>query len=134
MAQDDAVWHALIGDEEQGPLSHAQMLAHLRDGTLDGSDLVWRPGLNDWLPLRDVREFWQPPRAPARQPQVEPPPLPLPGSTAQPEEKWSLWGAASAGLMPSAAVLWISALTTESYKLASYAHSPSIDSVAYLFG
>jgi hypothetical protein len=55
-------------------------------------------------------------------------------STDQPGEKWSLWGAASGGLALSAATLWMGALTTESYKLASYAHTPTADSVAYLLG
>lgn len=147
MAQNE-VWHALIGDEAHGPISRAQMLAYLRGGTLDGNDLVWRPGFEDWRPLKEVREFWRPPARsqqqthdPARRPPVNrdvvaPPPLPVEvrRPTNERGEKWGLWSAASAGLTLSAATLVISVLTTESYRLASYVHSPTADSLAYLFG
>jgi hypothetical protein len=60
MPQHDAVWHALSGDQKHGPMSRAQVMAYLRDGTLGGSDFVWRPGFEDWVPLREVRELSQP--------------------------------------------------------------------------
>jgi hypothetical protein len=56
----DAVWHALIGDQEHGPMSRAQVLAYLRSGTLKGNDLVWRPGFEKWLLLHNALTlgFW----------------------------------------------------------------------------
>lgn len=146
----EAIWHALVGNEEQGPMSRTQVLAYLRGGTLTGDDLVWRPGFEDWLPLREIQEFWLPPArsqpptyVAARQPvsgndevAFAPPPLPveIAGPSQQQGEKWSLWGAASAGLVLSAATLVIGALSKDGYSLASYAHTPAADSLAYLFG
>ncbi|MET4181728.1 Trp operon repressor [Bradyrhizobium sp. JR7.2] len=143
----DVIWHALIGDEEHGPMSQAQVLAYLRGGTLTGDDLVWRPGFEEWLPVRDIKEFWRPPARsqrptyePAHQTAVNydtaPPPLPLEVAPPinQQGEKWSLWGAASAGLVLSAATLAIGALSKDGYSLASYAHTPTANSLAYLFG
>ncbi|WP_018459718.1 DUF4339 domain-containing protein [Bradyrhizobium sp. WSM4349] len=145
----DVIWHALIGDEEHGPMSQAQVLAYLRGGTLTGDDLVWRPGFEGWLPLREIQEFWRPPARnqrptyePAHQPAVNhdpaSPSLPLQVAELvhQQGEKWSLWGAAIAGLVLSAATLAIGALTSEreSYSLASYTHTPAADSIVYIFG
>ncbi|MBR0748231.1 DUF4339 domain-containing protein [Bradyrhizobium japonicum] len=88
MAQNE-VWHALIGDQAHGPIGRAQVLAYLRGNTFDGNNLVWRPGCEDWRPLREVQEFWQPPACsqqqtyePARRPAVNrdvvvPRPLPV---------------------------------------------------------
>jgi hypothetical protein len=76
MSQYDAIWHALIGDEQRGPMSRAQVMAHLRDGSLGENDFVWRPGFEDWVPLREVREFWNPPSRSERKPEVVSPPLP----------------------------------------------------------
>src|SRR6185437_5476425 len=45
-----------------------------------------------------------------------------------------LWGAASVGLVLSATTLWMGALTTEGYELASYAYAPTADSISYLLG
>ncbi|MFK4720534.1 hypothetical protein ABIE89_001634 [Bradyrhizobium niftali] len=123
-------------------MSHAQVLAYLREGTLTGDNLVWRPGFEGWLPLGEIEEFWRPP-ARSERPTYEPvhhaaapPPLPIEPAERvnQRGEKWSLWGAASAGLILSAATLGMGALTRESYSLASYAHTPAADSLAYLFG
>jgi hypothetical protein len=144
----DAVWHALIGDQEHGPMSRAQVLAYLRSGTLKGNDLVWRPGFEKWLLLREVQEFWQPPPLSQQQAYgptpvqaadsdvVAPSPLPLEvnGPMHELDERWSLWGAASVGLVLSVATLWMGALTTEGYELASYAHAPTADSISYLLG
>jgi hypothetical protein len=40
----------------------------------------------------------------------------------------------NAGLELSVVTLWLGAFTTEGYRLASCAHSPTADSVGYLFG
>lgn len=127
-------------------MSHAQVLAYLREGTLTGDNLVWRPGFEGWLPLGEIQEFWRPPSRSQRptyemaqtvvRDETAPPSLPLEAlaPSNQQGEKWSLWGAASAGLLLSAATLGIGALTRESYNLASYTHTPAADSLAYLFG
>ncbi len=131
-------------------MSRTQVLAYLRGGALTGDDLVWRPGFEDWLPLREIQEFWLPPArgqsarygAPNQpitdkdETALAPPALPVEaeGPRDQQDEKWSLWGAASAGLVLSVATLVIGALSKDGYSLASYVHTPTADSLAYLFG
>jgi len=131
-------------------MSRTQVLAYLRGGTLTGDDLVWRPGFENWLPLREIQEFWLPPArsqpstygrpyqpvADRGEAALAPPPLPVEahGARNQQDEKWSLWGAASAGLVLSVATLVIGALSKDGYSLASYAHTPTANSLAYLFG
>src|SRR5579871_3079675 len=76
MSQHEAIWHTLVGYEQRGPMSRAEVMAYLCDGSLGENDLVWRPGFEDWVPLREVREFWSPPSRPERKPEAVPPPLP----------------------------------------------------------
>ena len=133
-------------------MSRAQVMAYLRDGTLDGSDLVWRPGFENWLPLREVREFWKPPTEPERLRSVAPPPLPVESSgTARTDktwqapllidpryhpadEKWSLWGAATTGLAFSSITLWVSEIPRGGYLLANLGYIPNADLIGTLIG
>jgi hypothetical protein len=85
-SEDDAIWHALIDDVQRGPLRRSQVLASVRDGTIDGADLVWRPGFENWVPLREVREFWSPPSRPERKSEAVPPPLPQVDVPTTPQE------------------------------------------------
>ncbi len=55
-------WHVIIDGAQRGPLSRAQVLEHLHDGQLVGSDLIWRPGFSDWKPVSELADFCQPPR------------------------------------------------------------------------
>ncbi|MFK4507071.1 DUF4339 domain-containing protein [Bradyrhizobium daqingense] len=64
-------WHVIMRGEQHGPLSRDQVLQHLQDGQLVGTDLIWRPGFSDWKPVSELAQFWQPPR---REPSS--PPLP----------------------------------------------------------
>jgi hypothetical protein len=152
------LWYYAEGEKTRGPLSIDELIPLLVRISDPRRIMIWRHGLDDWKPVDEVREVAQqvfrppplkpgpPPIPPASAPLVRQPVVdaedtahfkdvkPELGPIGQSEEKWSLWGAASVGLVLSAALLWMSALTTQSYKPASYAHSPSVDSVAYLFG
>jgi hypothetical protein len=66
--KDDAVWHVATDNVQQGPMKRSEILAKLRDGTIDGATLVWRPGFEGWLPLREVSEFSTPPPEGKRSP------------------------------------------------------------------
>jgi hypothetical protein len=143
------LWYYAEGEETRGPLSIDELIPLLVRISDPRRIMIWRHGFDDWKPVEEVREVAQ---QVFRPPPLKPGPPPIPPASAplvrepvvasedaaqlgpieHSEEKWSLWGAANAGLVFSAALLWMSALTTESYKLA--AHSPSVDSVAYLFG
>jgi len=68
------VWHVIIDGEQRGPLSRDQILEHLHDGQLVGSDLIWRPGFSNWKQVRELAEFWQPPPSPPSLPVPAKPP------------------------------------------------------------
>ena len=62
MAGQEAVWHVVVDDNQYGPLTKGQVLEYLRDESLVGSDLIWRPGYPDWKSISEISDFWQPPR------------------------------------------------------------------------
>jgi GYF domain 2 len=135
-SEDDAIWHILINGAQRGPLRRSQLLASLRDGTVNGAGLVWRPGFENWLPLRDVREFWDPPSPPEHEPETvaSPPPLQADVPVAHFFRKWSLWGAATIGLALASVVLAMSAFTTQGYMLANVGYAPSAGLIGELIG
>jgi uncharacterized protein (TIGR00266 family) len=50
-------WYMAIGGHQVGPVSEAEVLTSLRNGTLDGDTLVFTQGFKDWTPLRQVPEL-----------------------------------------------------------------------------
>jgi predicted Zn finger-like uncharacterized protein len=50
----DAVWHAVINGDQQGPFAPQQLGEMLTAGTLDWDAYVWCEGFDNWLPMRDV--------------------------------------------------------------------------------
>jgi uncharacterized protein (TIGR00266 family) len=50
-------WYMAIGGHPVGPVSRDDVVANLRNGTIDGSTLVYRQGLATWTPLKDVPEL-----------------------------------------------------------------------------
>lgn len=50
-------WYHAREGRQQGPFGLEQMRALVRGGQLAPEDLVWRQGLPDWLPLREVPEL-----------------------------------------------------------------------------
>jgi GYF domain 2 len=139
------IWHVIIDGEQRGPLSRAQVLEHLHDGQLVGSDLIWRPGFSDWKPVSELADFWQPPR---RGPSL-PPPLPAPTELsgrnddhsddapatpliALPNKKWSIWKAASAGLTLSLFTLAIQVASGRGFEIANLVQTASVATVVQL--
>ncbi len=47
-------WYYAVGDERRGPLSDTEFQVLLSNGTVRPDTLVWRDGMPDWLPHRDV--------------------------------------------------------------------------------
>jgi hypothetical protein len=86
VAEQDAIWHVIIDDEQRGPLSRDQILEYLHDGQLVGSDLIWRPGFSDWKSLNEVTGFWQPPPLRPRSLVTPHRENPLPAATETTEE------------------------------------------------
>jgi GYF domain 2 len=128
----EAIWHVVIRDQRHGPLSKAQVLQYLRDGTLTGSDLIWRPGFPQWKPVQES-DFWQVPQRASVGTAVtdhEPPETQAPAA----REKWSLWKSANIGLLVSAFVLLVQIATGRGFQLANYAHTGSAETIASLIG
>ena len=50
----EAIWFFADGDEERGPVTEAQIRALIGTGNLRPDDLVWREGLEDWVPAREL--------------------------------------------------------------------------------
>jgi hypothetical protein len=50
-------WLVRAGNEELGPLSESDLVAWAKAGRLRSGDLVWRTGMPEWLPARQVPEF-----------------------------------------------------------------------------
>lgn len=48
-------WHVIIGGEESGPLTDAQLRELARSGRLSRRDPIWREGLADWVPAERVK-------------------------------------------------------------------------------
>ena len=47
-------WYAVIDGDRAGPITSDEVAAYVGEGVLDGESYVWRSGLDDWKPLRDV--------------------------------------------------------------------------------
>jgi uncharacterized protein (TIGR00266 family) len=68
----DAAWYMAIGGRQVGPVTADDILANLRNGSIDAATLVFGPGLADWRPLREVPQLAG--QAGAVAPKAPPPP------------------------------------------------------------
>ena len=50
-------WYMAIGGHQVGPVSQDEILANLRNGSIDSDTLVFTSGMPNWQPLRDVPAF-----------------------------------------------------------------------------
>jgi hypothetical protein len=42
---------------QQGPVPKDELLTQIRRGEIDGTNLVWREGMTDWMPLSSIPEL-----------------------------------------------------------------------------
>ncbi|WP_159055929.1 DUF4339 domain-containing protein, partial [Thermobifida fusca] len=63
-------WYLAVNGQQQGPFPTAALHSHVANGTLTPDTLVWKNGMAQWTPARQVPEL-----APFFTPQG-PPPLP----------------------------------------------------------
>jgi predicted Zn finger-like uncharacterized protein len=47
-------WYAVIDGDRAGPITSDEVAAYVNEGVLDGDSYVWRSGLDDWEPLKDI--------------------------------------------------------------------------------
>ncbi len=52
----EIVWHVAIDDQDVGPLALGELGRHIESGRVDRDSLVWKVGMDDWLPAGDVTE------------------------------------------------------------------------------
>jgi hypothetical protein len=50
----EAIWYYAQGDKEQGPVTLVQIKALIQAGKIKPDDLVWKDGMEDWLPAKTV--------------------------------------------------------------------------------
>ncbi|MFM7055995.1 MAG: DUF4339 domain-containing protein [Planctomycetota bacterium] len=50
----ETVWFYAKGGSRNGPIAETELLALIRAGQLEGSDLVWNEQLESWTPLRQI--------------------------------------------------------------------------------
>ena len=50
-------WYMAIGGHQVGPVSQDEILANLRNGSIDRDTLVFTSGMPNWQPLKDVPAF-----------------------------------------------------------------------------
>ena len=55
MSQQD--WFMAIGGHQVGPVTRDDVVTNLRNGTVDGNTLVFKAGMSNWTPLKDVPEL-----------------------------------------------------------------------------
>jgi len=52
-------WYMAIGGHQVGPVSQDDVVTNLRNGTIDGSTLVFTAGMSNWTPLKNVPQLAQ---------------------------------------------------------------------------
>ncbi len=50
-------WYMAMGGHQVGPVSHAEVVASLQNGTINGDTLVFTGGMATWAPMKDVAAF-----------------------------------------------------------------------------
>ncbi|HEX4382941.1 MAG TPA: DUF4339 domain-containing protein [Myxococcales bacterium] len=90
MARDAAVWFVMIGGQQAGPMSRAEVGLEFATGAIDGETYVWKEGMSGWLPGAEVPELaqlFEPEAAGARSKPPPPPPAALkPKAAKKPAE------------------------------------------------
>ena len=139
----EAIWHVIIGErqEQEGPLTEAQVLAYLEGGMLAGGDLIWRSGFKGWKQVSEIEEFRLPEEQGALREPAQTPVLAAPERSYQPDEgepedgaKWSLWKSANIGLLLSALTLLAQIVGGHGFQLANDAHTASAETISLLIG
>ena len=85
-------WYYGKSGQQFGPISESTLRARIAVGEIDRNDLIWTDGMAQWLPLREMPEFFEAPT---------PPPLTMVGGTPPefPEQSDSPYAPPMSGLM-----------------------------------
>ena len=52
-----AQWYMAVGGHQVGPVTEDEILANIRNGSVDAETLVFADGMGSWTPLKDVPRF-----------------------------------------------------------------------------
>ena len=52
-------WYMAIGGHQVGPVSAAEIVSNVKNGSIDGGTLVFTAGMSNWTPLQQVPQFAQ---------------------------------------------------------------------------
>lgn len=88
------VWYYAVGNEQKGPVTEADLKIQFATNRLTGETLIWKEGMDNWLPASQVPGFilLPPPLSPvAAAPVASSAPPSNPAST-EPVTMSSLWG------------------------------------------
>ena len=61
-----AIWYFADGEMERGPITEAQLRTLIGTDNLSAEDLVWKEGMDDWVPVKEVPGLFDEKSAPAR--------------------------------------------------------------------
>src|SRR5690606_14271119 len=88
-------YYLLEAGQQIGPLTRVQVLERLASGASQGSDLVWKTGLDDWTQIDSLDELNPARGGPPPPPPPPPPEQTTPSGSSEQEEKLSsiLFGA-----------------------------------------
>jgi hypothetical protein len=73
------IWYFADGDVERGPITEAQLRTLIGTGNLAAEDLVWKEGMEDWMPAGEVPGLFDEQPAPPGSEEPE-----LPAEEAEP--------------------------------------------------
>ena len=63
---DEAQWYMAIGGHQVGPVTAAEIISNVKNGSIDADTLVFSAGMSQWTPLSKVPQFAQHLRGAAR--------------------------------------------------------------------
>ena len=86
----DPVWYYARGESEQGPISTAQIKALAAAGALKRDDLVWKEGMENWLPAGHVNELYPSaePKKNSQDKATSTPETPVPARAPRPRQRF----------------------------------------------
>jgi uncharacterized protein (TIGR00266 family) len=70
-----AVWYMAVGGHQVGPVSEAEIVTNIKNGSVDAATLVFTQGMADWAAIREVPAF-----QPYLTTGAPPPPMPAAGA------------------------------------------------------
>jgi uncharacterized protein (TIGR00266 family) len=50
-------WYMAVGGHQVGPVTEAEIVANIRNGSVDADTMVFVAGMDNWTPLKDVKHF-----------------------------------------------------------------------------